>query len=57
MKKENNFRLLLEFVKWYVSNRKWQSRIILVTICLSIYSGDIYEILEFVYNKFESVLF
>lgn len=49
--KKNNFELTIEFIKWYTENRKWQSRILLVTFCLSIYSGDIYKILSFITDK------
>jgi hypothetical protein len=45
--KTNNLKLVLDFLKWYAENRKWQSRLILTSLCLSIVKGDIMIIIKY----------
>jgi hypothetical protein len=44
--KKNKLRLL-EFLQWYVETRKWQTRLILISVCLSIVKGDIMTIINY----------
>jgi hypothetical protein len=45
--KKNNLDKILSFLKWYTTHRKWQTRLILASACLSIVKGDIMTIINY----------